>query len=271
MAGRFLSPDSVSGSILNPQTLNLYVYVMNNPLKYNDPTGHMAEFPKWGPDGGGCTRLEFNLRNYDPKVYKQDPPKKQDLPQDHERVGENGEPVHVIVTNHSSNLPIIGITLGGSAGTGWGIGLGGSFSVSMALDLKNRDIGGFITYSQLTGLPKPLPGGWFTGMIFGSYAGLSGSVFGASGANDMNSLAGTSKTFQLNSPLAFKKIDDLELGGGNGGPTQISLGGGPTAGAGIYIGDLTTTGVWTGSGVVQGVRSYMDGMTQAIKRQYGIP
>ena len=46
--GRFASPDwSASPSpvpyadLANPQTLNLYTYVQNNPLTYTDPTGHM--------------------------------------------------------------------------------------------------------------------------------------------------------------------------------------------------------------------------------------
>jgi len=37
--GRFTSPDTFGGRLTNPQTLNLYAYVLNNPLKYNDPTG----------------------------------------------------------------------------------------------------------------------------------------------------------------------------------------------------------------------------------------
>lgn len=41
--GRFTSPDSFGGSVLSPQTLNLYSYVQNNPLRFVDPTGHMAE------------------------------------------------------------------------------------------------------------------------------------------------------------------------------------------------------------------------------------
>jgi RHS repeat-associated protein len=40
--GRFISEDTYKGQIDNPQTLNLYTYVQNNPLKYSDPSGHMA-------------------------------------------------------------------------------------------------------------------------------------------------------------------------------------------------------------------------------------
>jgi RHS repeat-associated protein len=38
--GRFLSPDSVGGSPDDPQSWNLYGYVLNNPLKNTDPDGH---------------------------------------------------------------------------------------------------------------------------------------------------------------------------------------------------------------------------------------
>ncbi|KWX75165.1 hypothetical protein AMQ83_36260, partial [Paenibacillus riograndensis] len=40
--GRFISEDTYEGDINNPQTLNLYTYVHNNPLFYTDPTGHEA-------------------------------------------------------------------------------------------------------------------------------------------------------------------------------------------------------------------------------------
>ncbi len=38
--GRFMSPDSFGGHYTDPQTLNKYSYVRNNPLRYTDPTGH---------------------------------------------------------------------------------------------------------------------------------------------------------------------------------------------------------------------------------------
>ena len=42
--GRFITPDTVIPDIYNPQDLNRYSYVRNNPLKYTDPTGHMAAY-----------------------------------------------------------------------------------------------------------------------------------------------------------------------------------------------------------------------------------
>lgn len=61
--GRFTSPDTMVGSIANPQSLNRYAYVGNNPLNYSDPTGHIPTSntiwsssginPGWGWNDGG--------------------------------------------------------------------------------------------------------------------------------------------------------------------------------------------------------------------------
>jgi RHS repeat-associated protein len=37
--GRFMSPDPLGGHLVNPQSLNKYAYVLNNPLTLTDPTG----------------------------------------------------------------------------------------------------------------------------------------------------------------------------------------------------------------------------------------
>ncbi len=42
--GRFVSPDVVVPEPGNPQALNRYSYVYNNPLKYVDPSGHSPEW-----------------------------------------------------------------------------------------------------------------------------------------------------------------------------------------------------------------------------------
>ena len=39
---RFIQPDSVLPNVYDPQQLNRYSYVRNNPVTYNDPSGHYA-------------------------------------------------------------------------------------------------------------------------------------------------------------------------------------------------------------------------------------
>ncbi len=41
--GRFIQPDTIIPNIKNPQTMNAYSYVLNNPLRYIDPSGHAPE------------------------------------------------------------------------------------------------------------------------------------------------------------------------------------------------------------------------------------
>ena len=45
--GRFVSPDSIVPDPLNPQSLNRYSYVYNNPLKHADPSGRTPEAEGW--------------------------------------------------------------------------------------------------------------------------------------------------------------------------------------------------------------------------------
>ncbi len=48
---RFLQPDTVIPNPANPQSLNRFGYVGNNPLRFNDPTGHIkCEFDEQGND-----------------------------------------------------------------------------------------------------------------------------------------------------------------------------------------------------------------------------
>jgi RHS repeat-associated protein len=46
--GRFLSPDSIMADLYDPQSLNRYSYVLNSPLRYNDPTGNWPSFKAIG-------------------------------------------------------------------------------------------------------------------------------------------------------------------------------------------------------------------------------
>ncbi|AZR73482.1 hypothetical protein BBF96_08855 [Anoxybacter fermentans] len=40
--GRFITEDVYRGNLINPLSQNLYIYVLQNPLKYVDPSGYMA-------------------------------------------------------------------------------------------------------------------------------------------------------------------------------------------------------------------------------------
>jgi len=55
--GSFLSPDLFVQTPTAPQNYNRYAYVMNNPLKYTDPTGYqrasMGGASNWLNGGGG--------------------------------------------------------------------------------------------------------------------------------------------------------------------------------------------------------------------------
>jgi RHS repeat-associated protein len=42
--GRFIGPDPIGGQRSDPQSLNLYTYVLNNPLKFVDPTGMIVQW-----------------------------------------------------------------------------------------------------------------------------------------------------------------------------------------------------------------------------------
>ena len=48
--GRWLSPDPLAGSVLDPQSLNRYAYVLNDPLNLTDPTGEQPGLT-WTVDG----------------------------------------------------------------------------------------------------------------------------------------------------------------------------------------------------------------------------
>ncbi|MBN1872730.1 MAG: hypothetical protein JXA33_00745, partial [Anaerolineae bacterium] len=51
-AGRFFTPDTIMPDFRNPQSINRYAYVLGNPLRYVDSTGHFAdeELSEWLKD-----------------------------------------------------------------------------------------------------------------------------------------------------------------------------------------------------------------------------
>jgi hypothetical protein len=59
---RFSQPDSIVPDPYNPQSLNRYSYVLNNPIRYNDPTGHSAcdQIPA-GPARKACQSGNYGV------------------------------------------------------------------------------------------------------------------------------------------------------------------------------------------------------------------
>jgi RHS repeat-associated protein len=59
---RFLSPDTMVPDPRNPQALNRYSYVNNNPMRYTDPTGHMEVIP--GSEDANAAFGAFDVTGY---------------------------------------------------------------------------------------------------------------------------------------------------------------------------------------------------------------
>lgn len=63
VAKRFLSPDTLTGQVTNPQSQNRYIYCEGNPANYVDPSGHSRGRINWAI-------LEFSDKSYD-ELYEQ--------------------------------------------------------------------------------------------------------------------------------------------------------------------------------------------------------
>ena len=54
VAARFISPDSIVPNPADPQSLNRYTALANNPLRFTDPTGHTQISETYESCGGAC-------------------------------------------------------------------------------------------------------------------------------------------------------------------------------------------------------------------------
>jgi RHS repeat-associated protein len=61
--GRFMSPDPLGGHQEDPQTMNRYTYVRNNPLSLTDPTGLDFFLQCKNPEHQGCTQVQIDPNN----------------------------------------------------------------------------------------------------------------------------------------------------------------------------------------------------------------
>lgn len=81
-SGRFMSPDTIVPNPGNPQSLNRYGYVLNNPMRYIDPTGHSIDDDSYEPpaldldtefaaNGDTNTMVSQQVQNYSLDNYRQ--------------------------------------------------------------------------------------------------------------------------------------------------------------------------------------------------------
>jgi len=62
--GRFISADTIAPGFANPQNRNRYSYVLNNPLKYTDPTGHCGKSTDVAAETTACEKAITALEPY---------------------------------------------------------------------------------------------------------------------------------------------------------------------------------------------------------------
>jgi len=65
--GRFMIADPVGGQVSDPQSLNLYSYVRNNPLVFVDPTGMVVV---WNDSKAKCQKNETECRTNAQRAYE---------------------------------------------------------------------------------------------------------------------------------------------------------------------------------------------------------
>ncbi len=61
--GRFTSADTIIPSTQGVQGWDRYAYVNNNPIRYNDPTGHMCREDGYGCDGSSLQKTKIDDEN----------------------------------------------------------------------------------------------------------------------------------------------------------------------------------------------------------------
>jgi RHS repeat-associated core domain len=71
----FVQPDTMLPDLYNPQALNRYSYCLNNPVKYNDPSGHHPAVAALATAAlvAVTTVLDVAMLDYSYDQYKQDP------------------------------------------------------------------------------------------------------------------------------------------------------------------------------------------------------
>ncbi len=141
-ASQFTQPDSVIADIYNPQSLNRYSYVLNNPYRYVDPTGNGAVSVTVGPTMG--------FSPFPMVVYP--------------GIGKEGQVGKVMIYNPATGTRTLYDTK--SSGSGSFMGGGIDYSAKITIDFFSNtpeDFSGESSSYELTGI---VVGGFSAGFSF---------------------------------------------------------------------------------------------------------
>src|SRR6266498_1992167 len=127
---RCLSADTIVAGYANPQSLNRYSYVVNNPLRYTDPTGHRCV-----EDGfeGSCGAVELKVtKKYVAKSKRSDFAK--GVLQNLLNTGPEGIHAAEYILEHNVQIEFKNLLWGGG---GWGFD--GNITIQEAYKNKGPD------------------------------------------------------------------------------------------------------------------------------------
>jgi len=156
--GRFMSPDPVGGHQEDPQTLNRYAYVRNNPLSLTDPTGldfHLDCTPTednsstcHGGIQGTTTTDENGKSTFTPTVISSKDGNLVD--QNHNQYSATVDSSGVHFTENGSNTSSTGSWINGSAETKFTQTTGAlsGFSFTFAQPGKGQTLQGLVSFSM---------------------------------------------------------------------------------------------------------------------------
>ena len=234
--GRFLSPDWSAviepvpyAKLDNPQSLNLYAYVLNNPMTGRDQDGHVCFF------GIGNTCVPTQPP---PPPRTPDPAHVRPV-NDHIVRAAPRTPITVPKRPAASFTAGVGVSGNAEAGVGGaGVEANGSYYKAASLNTNGKaqlgDVlnGGAVAYAgdHVAGAPKQQDTDQL--VVAGAYAGVGLSAFIAN-TPTVNDLSGPFDVRQVNVPLA--SLQAAKDGNGN---WVLSLTIGP--GAGLSMFNMTT-------------------------------
>ncbi len=209
--GRWLSPDHYSGSydLTNPQSMNRYAYVLNNPLSLIDPSGlcDMSNCPCTNGDGT-CNVPSDPTSGYPSEIGQGNSGGGPQVPCKGPQLGNCTNVFPKLISVKPGGAPSkqtcktgfgLGVTAGADAtvGAGYGAGANGSVGAGVFGGANGLDAGAFASGgagASAFGHGASIPGANLIGRFFlGAVAGAGAGFFvtNASQADQLQGLSGT--------------------------------------------------------------------------------